>query len=606
MKAVPTIDMRLALRTVLGSASKIISSLLDPVRSHSGFAMSYLTASKSLALVTSVFLIGGPLADAQSVIPASTGVSSEQTIRVNVNLVTVGVLVTGRKNRGIERLKASDFAIYEDGKRQEIASFSAEEQAISLAILLDKSNSMAESIKIEQAKAAATSLLSTSHPLNEIAYFVFHHEVLRIVNFTTDHEQVKSAISRTVAERGGSSPYDALIEALECLTKASHPRQAVVMITDGADQHSHHTLDDVITAVQSSQAQTYLIGYFSPDEDGIFQQSGKTVTLISGQEMDNPRFVFKRLASESGAECFFPKSESDLKQAIETISKELLQQYTLAYYSSNSEKDLAYRRIEVRVNQKGLKIRARKGYRLSGDSKEAAQFSMTEGTGRLPEFPNRPQTKPFENQLQHKDGAVIYRDDFSNPASGWPNKAGFFYDQGKYHITKAGSVAANGPWLRDLSSSVVVQLSSGTSRKGRPQEIVSIGSLTPGAPPIQVEESPSGAGLVFRLNERGYYAFLISRPSTSQHAYFKLIRKDIKSAAMIDLIPWTPEWAPAPAGGSQRKLSVTCQGDFIQLYVSDKLVGSIHDDHLKDGIAGMILFGQGQAFFDDLAVEELP
>jgi Ca-activated chloride channel homolog len=106
------------------------------------------------------------------VIPASTGVSSEQTIRVSVNLVTVGVLVTGWKNRGIEGLKAKDFAIYEDGTRQEIASFSAEEQPISLAILLDKSNSMGESTKMEQAKAAATSLLSASHPLNEIAYLI--------------------------------------------------------------------------------------------------------------------------------------------------------------------------------------------------------------------------------------------------------------------------------------------------------------------------------------------------------------------------------------------------------------------------------------------------
>src|SRR5438034_2869819 len=108
------------------------------------------------------------------------------------------------------------------------------------------------------------------------------------------------------------------------------------MITDGDDQHSGHNLDEVIQAVQLSQAQVYLIGYFSPAEDEIFRRSGKTVTLISGQENDNPRFVVKRMAEESGAECFFPKSESDLKQAVETIVRHLQHQYTLADHPAQS------------------------------------------------------------------------------------------------------------------------------------------------------------------------------------------------------------------------------------------------------------------------------
>jgi Ca-activated chloride channel homolog len=569
-------------------------------------AMPRSTAPK-LICVASTLLFTWPTRvtlAAQNTQPDS--LSTEQTVRVNVNLVTVGALVTDRKNRAIDGLKVSDFEIHEDGRRQQIVSFSEEEQPISLVILLDKSNSMAESAKMEQAKVAALSLLDASHPSNQIAYFAFHNEIFRLVAFTTNHEQVKSAISGTIAARGGSSPYDALIEAFEYLSKADRPRQAVVMITDGADQHSSHTLDDVIKAVQTSQAQTYLIGYFSPTEDDVFRQSGQTVTLISGREIDNPRFVFKRLAAESGAECFFPKSESELKHAIKTISKDLSQQYTLAYYSSNPARDSTYRGIEVKVNRKGVRIRARKGYRVSDDGEDLSRVSVTNSVSQGIESPGRPQISPFENQLEHREGRVIYREDFSNPASGFPDKAGFFYDQGRYHITHAGSVAANGPWLKDVRDSVLVQLSSGTPRKGRPQEILSIGPLTPGVSPIQIQESAPGAGLVFRLNERGYYAFLIGVASASQRAYFKLIRKDIRSEVLTDLIPWTPEWAPPVAGQSQRKLTVSCQGDYIQLYLSDKLVGSIHDDHLKDGITGMILFGEGQALFDDLIVEELP
>src|SRR5436309_640723 len=128
--------------------------------------------------------------------------------------------------------------------------------------------------------------------------------------------------------------------------------------------------------------------------------------------------------------------------------------------------------------------------------------------------------------------AILRPSRLKRPASGWPNKSGFFYDQGEYHITKAGSAAANGPWLNDLHASLTVRLSAGTSKKDQPQEIVSIGPITPGVSPIQIKESLPGAGLVFPLNELGYYAFLISGSSASQRAYYKLVRKDIKSSVV--------------------------------------------------------------------------
>ncbi len=80
------------------------------------------------------------------------------------------------------------------------------------------------------------------------------------------------------------------------------------------------------------------------------------MSLIDLREIDNPRYVFKRLAEESGAEAFFPRSDEELKLVVE---------YTLAYYPPNLSSHDAYRRIEVNVRGRGLKIRARKGYRLS-------------------------------------------------------------------------------------------------------------------------------------------------------------------------------------------------------------------------------------------------
>jgi hypothetical protein len=185
------------------------------------------------------------------------------------------------------------------------------------------------------------------------------------------------------------------------------------------------------------------------------------------------------------------------------------------------------------------------------------------------------------------------------------SKDGFFYDRGEYHVTKPGNAAANGPWLRDIRATLSVMLRTGSSQKNEKREIVSIGNRFPGTSPIEVKESLPGAGLVFRLNEKGFYAFLISGFVRSNGVFFKLVRKDAKSTQVSEILPWTPERVPQKPGGTRRKLGVTCQGDSIQLFIDDQLVGNVHDQALEDGIAGMILFGQGHAVFDDLIVEEI-
>ena len=277
---------------------------------HGGEKMSPSLPSRSLpGAVCLVFTLFGLLA-----LPLQTEKTSEsnkpQSLQVDVNLVTVGVHVTDHKKKAISGIVESAFSIYEDGKQQSISFFAAKEQPVSLVIALDKSNSMGDRGKMEQARTAALALINSTLTNDEIAYFTFHHEVFRMVDLTLDHERVKSAIGKTEAERGGSSPNDAIVEGLERLRKSKYERQALILLTDGADQHSSRKLDEVLKAVQVSQAQVFLIGYFEPKEDQEFRRGGKAITLISGQEIDNPRFVFKRLSEESGAECFYPKSGS--------------------------------------------------------------------------------------------------------------------------------------------------------------------------------------------------------------------------------------------------------------------------------------------------------
>ncbi len=317
-----------------------------------------LGRSRSLLRIVLLFSAG---------LPNAAQVGKVPTLRVEVTLVTVGVRVTDGKGREVSNLREDDFALFEDGIAQKIALFSSEEQPISLGILLDRSDSMAEDNKLERAKTAAELLVDAGHRGTEYLYVPFDFLAQVHTEFSQDREAVKREIAVT-SLGGGTRLYDAILTTLERCRRARYGRQALVVITDGADQHSNHSLDDLIRALQESQVQLYIIGYFSRREVEIFSPTQAKVLLADGELIDNPRLVFRRLALESGAESFFPTSGEELQSAIDRISKDLRTQYTLAYYPSNSVRNDRYRVIRVKLRPRGLKVRARRGYVLAAAS----------------------------------------------------------------------------------------------------------------------------------------------------------------------------------------------------------------------------------------------
>jgi Ca-activated chloride channel homolog len=283
------------------------------------------------------------------------------TLRVSVSLVTVGVRVTDLKGNSVANLQARDFVLYEDGVAQEIAFFANVEQPLSLGILLDRSDSMKYADKLERAKTAARLILDASHGESEYLYIPFDGNFDSRVDFSPDRDSTARAIAAT-GLGGGTSLYDAVIHAIDRCRHAKYGRQALVIITDGTDQHSIHTLDQMIAAVQESQAQLFTMGYFSPNEEEVSRRSGAKILLPIDQVVDNPRLVFKRLADQTGAAAFFPRSDSELQNAVQRIVSDLRTQYTLAYYPSNATPSARYRRITVKIRQPNLRVRARRGY----------------------------------------------------------------------------------------------------------------------------------------------------------------------------------------------------------------------------------------------------
>jgi Ca-activated chloride channel homolog len=288
-------------------------------------------------------------------------VALQQVIRVDVALVTVGVRVTDSRGRDISGLQAADFSVFEDGVPREIAFFSNESQPITLGILVDRSSSMEDGNKLDRAKDSARALVAGARAGSEFFYIEFDEVVNVAADFTTDRQQLASAIQRT-SLGGGTSLYDAVIKGLMLTDRAQLPRRALVVVSDGTDQHSRHVLPGLIRQVRESEIQIFTIGYFSKQEEELFRDSRSRVMRIDGKELDNPRVALEKIAEESGADSFFPKSDKELEQAVKEISEDLRTQYTLSFYPRVQDGENRYHELRVTVRGKGYTVRARPGY----------------------------------------------------------------------------------------------------------------------------------------------------------------------------------------------------------------------------------------------------
>src|SRR5262245_4338762 len=385
----------------------------------------------------------------------------QEPLRVKVSLVTVGVRVTDSRGRSVLGLKAQDFSIFDDGVAQKVEFFSSEEQPITLGIVLDRSQSMSINRKLERAKAAARALIRSAHEGSEFFFFAFDDQVRLQADFTNDRDRVQSAILETDLG-GGTSLYDAIVEGIALCSRAQLPRQALIIISDGADMHSRHELEETMQIVRESETQIYTIGYFATDEDKLFRSSGPKIRLVDGRTIDNPRQVLAKIARDSGADSYFPRSDAELLRVIDEITNDLRTQYTLAFYPGE-EREGRYHQLRVAVRGGRYNVRARPGY----------------GTPEMqPAVVRRADSRAFVSKVERRNGRVFYRDDFTDPNSGWPDRVTAKYSREGYRLSGENVVAVNGPVFRNFRATVAMR-------------------------------TDGGGGLVFRQSNAGYYVVAV-------------------------------------------------------------------------------------------------
>ena len=295
------------------------------------------------------------------------GPGGRYTLRADAYEVRLNATVLDSNGKSILTLGKDDFHIYEDGVPQTINSFRHEDLPVSLGILIDSSGSMYD--KRAAVEQAALDLIKLSNKEDEAFVVDFSWEAFIDQDFTSDIDKLRQGLSY-IKSSGGTAIYDALVASADYLTKnAKHPKQVLLIVTDGEDNASTASLEQAIRRIQ--------------DLDGPVIYS---VGLLFGEETDkresrHAKRVLETLSEQTGGAAYFPRSLKEVDPIAAMVAQDIRTQYTIAYHSTKSPTLGGYRQVHVEAKAKNmgkLSVRTRTGYypRVSSDANKGGQAAM--------------------------------------------------------------------------------------------------------------------------------------------------------------------------------------------------------------------------------------
>ena len=322
--------------------------------------MRHLALLAALALATPTF--------AQDTQPGDVHVP---TFRSGASLVSLNVTVSDG-NRFVTGLQPADFAVYEDGVKQDVRFFESTSVPLDLFVLLDTSASMTD--RMDVVHEAAIGFLKTLREGDRGAVVAFSDTVSIVQPLTGDRPLLEKAIDSTRAH-GATALNNAIYIALKQFGLQPRQdgqvrRQAIAVLSDGEDTSSLVTFDDVLSLARRMGVSIYTVSLQSKYAGQRQLQDG---TRRYFSESD---YSMKMLARETGALSFFPALATDLRGVYAAIGAELASQYSIGYVPANARNDGRFRRIVVQVRSRPeLKPRTRLGYTAEGETKAAAEHA---------------------------------------------------------------------------------------------------------------------------------------------------------------------------------------------------------------------------------------
>jgi Ca-activated chloride channel family protein len=308
--------------------------------------------------------------------------AEDDVIKIDTNLVTVPVIVSDRQNRYISDLTAENFAIFQDGQKQRIDYFIAEEAPINVAILIDTSRST--ELVLGKIKKAAQQFIKQLKPEDRCLVMSFDWQVNVLSELTNDREKLKKAVKNAeIGERFGTVLQDAIYQTVSQNFAGVKGRKAVILLTDGKDFGSFVSKTELFYKLEESDTLVYSIFYdtglqqpqmigqrfpFPNRRGGVRGRGGRNPERRRQRiEQSNEEAMdFLRRLADVSAGRFYQKDAGNLTEAFQAIAEELRKQYLIGFYPENIEKGKIYQ-IKVKVDRNDAVVRSKGAFRMKTD-----------------------------------------------------------------------------------------------------------------------------------------------------------------------------------------------------------------------------------------------
>lgn len=279
------------------------------------------------------------------------GTDLDGPVIVNTDLITLTVTVTDTYGRYVSGLTKNAFTLLDQKTPQEITFFSDDDSPVSVGVIFDVSGSMSGD-KVKKAREALSKFIQTSHNSDEYFLIGFNSRAQLLLDKTRDGNAVLDKLM-FVETKNNTALYDACYLGVEKVQRGAHPKRALLLISDGQDNNSRYTFNELRRLLKESDVVLYGVGILSGADAG-------SSLGMEGQG------ILDELANVSGGKAFFPRSAVEMDDIFEQIALELRHQYSIGYKPNNFVNDGKWHKIKVKVTPpRGLPklfVRSKEGY----------------------------------------------------------------------------------------------------------------------------------------------------------------------------------------------------------------------------------------------------
>lgn len=286
----------------------------------------------------------------ENVVSTKDGLSARvRPLKVDVDLVLVPVTITDPLNRLVTGLEKDNFQLFEGSSAQEIRTFSSEDAPVSLGVIFDSSGSMTS--KMDRAKEAVVEFFKTANPQDEFFMITFSDEPEAVSDFTNSVDEIQNKLVFAVPKHR-TALLDAIYMGVSKMRQAKYAKKALLIISDGGDNHSRYTENEIKSVVKEADVMIYAIGIYDRYASAMEERLGPQ--------------LLSEITELTGGRAFTIDNPNDLADVATKIGVELRNQYVLGYRPTKVVRDGKWRKIKVKLlPPKGLpplRVYARTGY----------------------------------------------------------------------------------------------------------------------------------------------------------------------------------------------------------------------------------------------------